>query len=358
MSKTTYTMTDESITVVHKGDTHTIKKGDKNFERAREAVFNEDWDIFPSLVSKGIALEKWAGGYFTFKDNHMHFRGERIPAGLNGRMLKMAAAGDDPGFLLKFWERLQANPSYRSVQQLYDFLTKHEIPIDQDGHILTYKSVTKDYKDHHSKSVDNSIGVVNEMARNRISDDPKVACHEGFHVGALGYTRTFGSSKDRQIIICKVDPADVVCVPYDESQQKMRVCRYKVIGHHGADLPGTTMRSPRVANPRKSSKKKADKADQVMGKLLGGSEATDVDQQIGKLLKETWSDFGRLRESGLRKQSLTDLRKYARHNLNIIGASKIPGGKDALLDKILEIRENRANKKTSKKSKKSKTKKA
>ena len=52
------------------------------------------------------------------------------------------------------------------------------------------------------------------------------------HVGALAYAITFCSGGGSRIVICEVDPENVVCVPYDCSQQKMRVCEYKVIGHH------------------------------------------------------------------------------------------------------------------------------
>jgi hypothetical protein len=40
----------------------------------------------------------------------------------------------------------------------------------------------------------------------------------------------------------------------------------------------------------------------------------------------------------LLNESLEDLRKYARYNCRISGASKIPGGKEALVAKILEVR--------------------
>jgi len=36
--------------------------------------------------------------------------------------------------------------------------------------------------------------------------------------------------------------------------------------------------------------------------------------------------------------SLSVLRKYARHHLKIVGASKIPGGKPVLLARIADVR--------------------
>lgn len=41
------------------------------------------------------------------------------------------------------------------------------------------------FKDHHSNKWENHPGKVLSMPRNKISDDPRTPCHEGFHVGAL-----------------------------------------------------------------------------------------------------------------------------------------------------------------------------
>lgn len=48
----------------------------------------------------------------------------------------------------------------------------------------------------------------------------------------------------------------------------------------------------------------------------------------------SWSDLEKMGIGELRNQSLRNLRKYASHALGIVGASKIPGGKPALLDRI------------------------
>jgi hypothetical protein len=247
----TYTLTNDTLTVTHAGRTHMIRRGTKNFEAARDAALAGNWDVLVPLLSAGLTIERWLGGDWKVRDNLITYKGETIDQALNQRLLRMATEGANPSGWLKFWERLQANPSWRSVHQLYHFLAHQGIPIDEkDGFLLTYKSVTHDYKDHHTRKWDNRPGVTNEMPRNKISDDPNVACHEGFHVGAIGYALTFGS--DKRIVICKVDPADVVCVPYDASYMKMRVCKYVVVGNYsGEPLPSTvfTETLPTVAPP-------------------------------------------------------------------------------------------------------------
>jgi hypothetical protein len=44
-----------------------------------------------------------------------------------------------------------------------------------------------------------------------------------------------------RIVVCRVDPEHVVCVPKDASYAKVRVCEYLVIGNFGQALPSTTI---------------------------------------------------------------------------------------------------------------------
>jgi broad specificity phosphatase PhoE len=37
-------------------------------------------------------------------------------------------------------------------------------------------------------------------------------------------------------MICKIDPADVVSVPLDSEHQKVRCCKYEVVGEYDGDL--------------------------------------------------------------------------------------------------------------------------
>lgn len=53
---------------------------------------------------------------------------------------------------------------------------------------------------------------------------------------------------------------------------------------------------------------------------------------------EPWRAFNTLGNDRLPSQSLNDLRKYAANVLNITGASKIRGGKPALVDRIRQHR--------------------
>lgn len=291
-----------SITVIVNGQTHTLSHDSPVFQTVLNAIKAEAWDTVAENLSPGDKVRKWLGEGWTFVDHFLEYKGRRVDSSLNGRLLKMVEEGHSPAPWLRFWERLQNNPSYRSIEQLYTFLQNQNIPIDEDGYIRAYKSVTSDYKDWHSQSIDNTPGAEPHMPRNQVSDDPDVPCHEGFHVGAMEYVNAFGGAGKR-IIICQVDPADVVSVPKDHHCQKVRVCRYKVLGNYSGQLmPDTVFTDDPVTE-----------------------EAPDVQ----------WES---LSEEGLMGLRIDQLRGYATHSLKIVGASKIPGGKVALVKRILEVR--------------------
>lgn len=365
-----YITTNESITVVYEGKPHVVKKGSAHYLELRKAIEEERWGDVPSHLTVGKSVETWSNDKFKISGNQVTYLGQEVPNDINERILAMATNGEDPTILFNFWERLSKNPSYRSVNQLYSFMKHVNIPLTPEGKILTYKSVRNDYKDVHSGKFDNHPGVTNEMPRNKISDDPKVACHEGFHVGAMGYVNSFHAGG--RIIVCEVDPEDVVCVPYDEHSQKMRVCKYKVIGHHGVDLPSTSVSledigrgvepeygeddldenemeaAPPPDDVEVESDVEPDDDENEIPEEESEEEELEKDKPVvraaptkpaKKKPNKGFAKFNKMDMPALTKQSLDDLRKYATYGLEIIGASKIPGGKTALIARILEIRE-------------------
>ena len=335
-----HTLTNDSICVILGGTPHTVQKGSANYEALRKALFEKNWAAVPDLVTVAKTVENWVRGDFKVQGDSILYKGKALPTGLNSRILKMVTAGNPPEGLLRFWERLQLNPSWRSVNQLFPFLEHEGIPIDKDGYFLAYKGVKADYKDVHSGTIDNTPGLPPiEFPRNEISDDPNEACHKGLHVGALKYARDFGV----RTIICKVDPADVVCIPYDAASMKMRVCKYQVIGNYGGKLHDTVY--DEADSPKLEPKPKAEVTAKVVepetGKPMKGKAKVikEVPAPVVFAPVPGQPDFSKLDEGELNQVLLGDLRSYAAHVLKIVGASKIPGGKPVLVQRILETRD-------------------
>jgi hypothetical protein len=337
-----YTLTNDSITVILNGTPHTIREGTPQFHGLRDALYREDWSAVSTHVSPAGALQQWLGDKFVVDGKTISHEGAVLPESLMRRIWDMASAGVNPGPLFAFYERLAKNPSRRSVQQLFDFLGHCGIPIEPDGTFLAYKGVRADFKDAHSGTFDNEPGQRHSMPRNQISDDPNVPCHVGFHVGALAYAKTFS----QRVVICRVDPEHVVCVPYDYSHQKMRVCDYVSIGNwvgdEGEQLPSTTF---------VSDVEDEGEDDEWGGDVEGEDDSDDIDAEPvvpivitskpTKPTKPKAAKFNRMNPARLMEQGIDDLRKYASAHLKIVGASKLPGGKAVLVSKILKARKRR-----------------
>jgi hypothetical protein len=311
-----YTITNNTISIFSGDKRFTLTPDDANFSMVKQALLDKKGDNeVLDLLDHSRLVRRWSGGAYWLNDSQQICDSDGpLPDVLHLRIMAMIRDNQKPTALFNFWARLKNNPSNRSVTQLWDFLQHAGIPLTDGGFFLAYKSVRPDLLDHHSGKWENRPGKVLSMPRNKISDDPRTPCHEGFHVGALSYAQTFGSEK--KIVICKVDPEDVVCVPYDESHRKMRVCRYEVVGFHGADLPSSVMHDADLPSPNK---------------VVVASLAEETQAQKDKPKQPV----NRLSDEELLSMSLEDLRSYASRELHLVGASKVPGGRWALLELIM-----------------------
>lgn len=303
-----------------------MKKGAPNFNQLSKIIREENWDNIEDALTVKKSVESWSKHGFKLENGSFYFEGEPIPNELNTRILDMSTRGEDPISVINFWKRLKKNPSKRSVDQLWDFLRHKGIPLTKAGTFLAYKGVRSDFKDQHSGLFSNVPGAVLEMERNKVSDDPREACHEGFHVGSLEYARGFSS----RVVVCEVDPENVVSVPYDSSNQKMRVCRYKVLGNHNDELLPSTS----VEEEFDAAEQEEEIPVQVESKVRKGEQKVPQ-----RTLKKSWKKFHEMGFEKLMEQTIEDLRKYAGKGLDIVGASKIPGGKTMLVAQILKARD-------------------
>lgn len=363
-----YTVTNDSVMVIIDGRITTVMRSAPNFVFLREAVVSEDWDEVRAHLETGSSLSKWARGRFTIKDNAVFFDGVPVPSDFNNRIVEMATAGESPEPLFRFWERLQRNPSARSIEQLWRFLNLVGIPLTQDGHFLGYKGVRPDFKDCHTGTIDNHPGQVVHVPRNKVSDDPQTPCHFGLHVGSLEYAESFG----QRVVIVKVDPEHVVCVPYDCTSQKMRVCEYEVIGHHGdGHMQSTTIPDSDWAaswTDNWLSDEELDELEDELDAIDAEGEAQLLDALEGapfearqevqprtfflnekhelppvsttkaKKTPKWVRELDKRDETVLHQVNMDLLRKYASKALRIVGAYRITGGKAGLIAAIIKAR--------------------
>jgi len=234
--KPAYIPTENSLTVLIDGSTTSINSHHPSWKLAIECLKKKDYASLKSLLSVKTAMHKYTDGRIQINDGSIFFNGEPIHNYVTEKILTFIQQGLPHEPLVKFLERLMANPSRRAINELYAFLAHKNMPITDAGTFLAYKSVRSDYTDHHTGEFSNSIGNTLQMSRNSVCDDHNQGCSVGFHAGSLEYASSFGG-QDSILLIVEIDPADVVSVPSDCNCQKLRTCKYKVVAKYDGPLP-------------------------------------------------------------------------------------------------------------------------
>jgi len=225
-----YIITGSSITLNYNGETHSVVKDNPAYDKVKLAIKEGRLDEIPDLVDAAKRVSKATGGLFTIKDGLVYVDDTEVPTQLGQKILDFEQEGLPFEPLVNFARKLNKNPSYRSVKQLFTFLEANSIPITATGNFIAYKKVRPDFKDIYSGKFDNSPGKTVSMPRNQVNEDPSQTCQAGLHVAAFPYANnSYGSSTDT-ILEVEVDPSNVVAVPIDYNSQKMRVCEYLVKG--------------------------------------------------------------------------------------------------------------------------------
>lgn len=174
------------------------------------------------------AVKEFIKGDVRIADGTLYYQDIELRSGLVDRILDSMNKGEDFEFYLPFLENLLENPSQKAVSRLFDFLVANDIEITEDGHFIGWKVVRSDYKDHHSGTFDNSPGQTVKMPRTRVNDNDEVTCSNGLHVCSKSYIKHFSCSTSR-VVSVKVHPRDVVSIPVDYGDAKMRTCQYEVL---------------------------------------------------------------------------------------------------------------------------------
>jgi len=278
--------------MVINGKPVTVAKSDKYFAEVvdalkRKATGEEILDILEAEKRKMEQAVEVAPG-IEMKGGQLYYNGETIAGVLGERMLQMVDEGFDLTPMVAFLTNLMENPAKRVVDHLYAFLDHGKNPITEDGCFLAYKAVREDFKDIHSGNFDNSVGQVLSMPRNRVDEDPNNTCSYGFHVCSFDYLPHFANANGH-VMVCKVNPADVVAIPRDYNNTKMRVCKYEVISEY-EDYYG---------------KKEDTLANTSVATTAGRTFLVQVDRD-GMSSWQDESDFDRLADAAERMETLLE----------------------------------------------------
>ena len=228
---------DGNVTAVVAGEVYTFGKSHPRYDRLISHLKNNNVEYFEASYDVVSQINEYCEGYVSVNSGALTWDGIEMPEMFNGTILDMIQQGYPFEPMLNFLDNMSQNPSDSAIVELFDFMANKNMPITADGHFLAYKAVRGDYKDIYSGKFDNSIGSVCEVPRNKVDKNRDNHCGAGLHVGAFDYAKSYGGidldddegGNGNKLMICKVNPRDVVSVPSDVRCQKLRCCRYEVV---------------------------------------------------------------------------------------------------------------------------------
>lgn len=235
-----FVLTREALNIELCGRPYSISSQHPQFTKVRDLVLKDAgekevlWAIqeetrgVRSLIERSLAKRKLTGT-LTYDEGLLYYDGRPLHNYAADTLIGLLNLGHDVTALANFIDKQQANPDPTVHEHLYAFLEHGKIPLTPDGDFLVYKAVRANYRDIHSGQFDNSIGAAPSVPRESVDPDRTQTCSRGLHVCSFAYLPHF-SHADGHVMVCKVSPADVVAIPQDYNNTKMRVCRYEVVG--------------------------------------------------------------------------------------------------------------------------------
>lgn len=231
---------DGTVTAVVSDQTYCFGKSHPNYTKLIGYLKTNNVEHFEAAYDIISKVNSYCEGYVNCQDGSLSWDGIKMPDMFTGTILDMIKQGFPFEPMLNFLDNLSQNPSDHAVVELFDFMENKNMPITYDGHFLAYKAVRNDYKDIYSGTFNNNIGDVCSVPRNKVDNNRNNGCGHGLHVGAIDYAKSYGgidlddidgggNDGGNRLMICKVNPRDVVSVPSDSKFQKLRCCRYEVV---------------------------------------------------------------------------------------------------------------------------------
>jgi hypothetical protein len=221
------------------------------------------WGDIPGLVDKSLRIKLHTNGRFWVNEHGLVvLEGEDVPEALSDRLIEFVDNNLPTQSLEDFWDRLKDNPSDDSKQDLYGFMSHNDIPLNSDGRFLSYKRVRRleqedldhyeeqegkakmvlvndgegnmvevaavagDFVDCHTRTIRNNIGDKPVMERSKVDGDRNQTCSHGLHIANHNYAKGF--YRNGVLLEVLVDPVDVVAVPAEYGNEKMRCAGYEV----------------------------------------------------------------------------------------------------------------------------------
>lgn len=189
----------------------------------------------------------------TVRDGQVFLDGDVQDGPIVKQILRFIDEGhtDDLEAVVNFMEKVETNPDENCRKQLFRWLENNEFTIAQDGDVVAYKGCniasdgtltsTRPAPESERVTVDGELvtgyvpqvaGALVEMPRSVVDHNPDRTCSVGLHVANFRYANSFtgGYADTEHVVEVRVNPRDFVSVTTDSNSEKIRCCRYLVVG--------------------------------------------------------------------------------------------------------------------------------
>jgi hypothetical protein len=238
--------TNNTLNVIIKGKPVTISKAtqEDKYNKVLQLIKDNDEDGIIKYLDTATSISTKLGVTITKEGvvTYVNDKGqvEQLPPSLNKTLVAMYEQDESSITpLIKFWEKVRLNPSYRVNRCLFDFIEANNIVINEHGNLIMYKIVKRTddkevFLDLYTKTFKQMFNVELRILRNNVDDNIDNQCSHGFHVCSWQYLPHYGSavSGHDAILLCEVDPTDIVAIPRDYNNSKIRTCAYTPLSEY------------------------------------------------------------------------------------------------------------------------------
>jgi hypothetical protein len=235
-SKISFLITTRSIVINYESKTFIVSNEAhaKKYESLKQAFKDQNFEKIVELIIPKEVVIKYSNDFFIVDDKgHLFMKDDTsvvVPKLITKTLMLFVEEELPIEPLINFWKKLRNNPLGTAREDLFTFLETNSHPMTPDGNFIAYKRVDAvengKLVDNYTKKLDNTPGAVVSMPRSEVDSNRNNTCSRGLHVAAWEYAQTYSGNTLIEVL---VNPEDVVSVPTDYNNQKMRVCRYKVL---------------------------------------------------------------------------------------------------------------------------------
>lgn len=231
----------ETLTILIDGELHTVTSNSSNFNEVFDRVRSGNYDVV-GLINASVGISKdlidhGLSDKIRVENGHVLYNDKVVNNTCADYIVDLYRSGSkDYVAFANFMAKIVESEQHHAKNRLFDWLeATGGFALTSDGNIIGYKGLNSNFGSIHAgpgrvngvpfdrASLDNSPG--NTVEVDEVEMNPEVGCSYGLHAGTWDYASSFSRGQTVSVVI---DPRDVVSVPTDCSDQKMRCKKYVV----------------------------------------------------------------------------------------------------------------------------------